>query len=87
MSAMAVWCPTWRHGSISGSSGRTADLAAAVTATVVDRLVASDAGRDLAPGVHAVGDASLAGLDLLHHATRRGVTVQEFTGVARATHW
>lgn len=65
---------------ISGASGHTGDLAAAVSAaTVFHMLVAG-----LAPGVHALGDESLP---LLHEATAFGVRVQEFTGVARATSW
>ena len=31
--------------------------------------------------------ATVEQLDVLHHATSFGVKVQEFTGVARATHW
>jgi hypothetical protein len=68
---------------IAGAAGHTGELAAAVCATVVLRLLACG----LPPGVHTPGDEALDGLDLLHHATGLGVRVQEFTGVARATSW
>ncbi len=70
---------------IAGAAGHTGDLAAAVCATTVLRLLAT-AGT-LPGGVYTTGDTALAPLDLLHHATTLGVKVQEFTGVARATSW
>lgn len=72
-----------RDTRIAGASGRTADLAAAVAAACALQVVRVGAE----PGVHTTGCATLGGLDLLHHATRFGVRVQEFTGVARATGW
>ncbi|MDO8363911.1 MAG: hypothetical protein Q7V88_13510 [Actinomycetota bacterium] len=68
---------------IAGVAGPTAELAAVVCAATVGQLLR----HPVAPGVHALGDEALAGLDLLHHATQLGVRVQEFTGVARATSW
>lgn len=68
---------------IAGAAGATADLAAAVCAATALRLLA--VGAD--PGVHSLSDAAVEQLDVLHHATTLGVRVQEFTGVARATHW
>ncbi len=41
----------------------------------------------IAPGVHGTSCRELDQLEVLHHATRLGVRVQEFTGVARATSW
>ena len=68
---------------IAGASGATADLAAAVCAATVVQMV-----RHSVPGgVWSLGDAELEPLQVLHHATRLGVRVQEFTGVARATSW
>ena len=58
-------------------------LAAAVAAATALRVLA--VGVD--PGVHSLSDTTVEHLDLLHHATSFGVKVQEFTGVARATHW
>jgi hypothetical protein len=37
--------------------------------------------------VHLTSDEAIDLLDVLHVATTMGVRVQEFTGVARATHW
>lgn len=68
---------------IAGAAGHTGDLAAAVCSAVVLQVLA----HGLAPGVHTPGDEAMEGLDLLHHATRHGVRVQEFTGVARPTAW
>lgn len=68
---------------IAGSSGATGALAAAVCAAAAVQLVRHDAP----PGVHTPGDAALGELQLLHHATRYGVRVQEYTGVARPTSW
>jgi hypothetical protein len=68
---------------IAGAAGRAADLAAAVCASAVLRLL--EVG--LPAGVHTTSDESVVPLDLLHHATQRGVRVQEFTGVARAASW
>jgi hypothetical protein len=68
---------------IAGAAGHTGELAAAVCAAVVLRLLA----QGLPPGVHTPGDEVLDPLDLLHHATGLGVRVQEFTGVARSTSW
>jgi len=66
---------------ITGAAGHTADLAAAVAAATAMQVVACG----LAPGVYAPGDSALDDLQLLHHATELGLTVQEFTGVARDT--
>jgi hypothetical protein len=68
---------------IAGAAGHTGELAAAVCSAVVLQLLAAG----LPPGVHTPGDAALDSLDLLHHATALGVSVQEFTGVARTTSW
>jgi hypothetical protein len=68
---------------IAGASGHTADLAAGVAAATALQLLA---GR-MPAGVHAVSDADLQPLHLLHHATSLGIQVQEYTGVARATSW
>lgn len=68
---------------IAGAAAPTADVAAAVCAATAMQVAA----QGLEPGVHALGDAAVARLDLLHHATVLGVRVQEFTGVAKATGW
>ncbi len=68
---------------IAGAAGHTADLAAGVAAATALQVL----GESLPAGVHAVSDAQLSSLHLLHHATLLGVQVQEFTGVARATSW
>jgi hypothetical protein len=68
---------------IAGASAPTADLAAATCAATAAQVVRVGT----LPGVHGLGDRSLEVLDLLHHATRLGVRVQEFTGVGRATGW
>jgi hypothetical protein len=68
---------------IAGAAAPTADLAAAVAASTSSRALAAGLGA----GVHILGAASMAHLDLLHHATSLGVRVQEFTGVPRATAW
>ena len=68
---------------ISGASGPTAELAAAVCAATALRLLTVGAP----PGAYPLGAGELDALDVLHHATGLGVRVQEFTGVARATHW
>ncbi|MCB0979978.1 MAG: NAD(P)-binding domain-containing protein [Acidimicrobiaceae bacterium] len=68
---------------IAGASGPTAELAAAVAAAAALRLAEVGAPA----GAHSLADDAVTHLDLLHHATHLGVTVQEFTGVARATHW
>lgn len=68
---------------IAGAAGRTSELAAAVCAGAV---VACIAGT-IDAGAAALGDERLDHAKLLHRATRFGVTVQEFTGVARATAW
>ena len=68
---------------IAGVAGPTADLAAAVCAATALQVLR----QGVPAGVHTLGCRSLDGLDLLHHATRFGVRVQEFTGVARATSW
>lgn len=72
-----------RVAMIAGASGPTADLAAAVCAATALQVLSVG----VAPGVHVLGEPALAGLQLLHHATRFGVRVQEFTGVARPTSW
>jgi len=68
---------------IAGAAAPTADLAAAVVAATALQVAITR----LAPGAHSLADASVAALELLHHATRLGVRVQEFTGVGRATGW
>ncbi len=68
---------------IAGAAGPTADLAAAVCAATVLQLLA----HPIAPGVHGTACREVAALDVLHHATRLGVRVQEFTGVPRPTSW
>ena len=68
---------------IAGAAGSTAELAAAVCAATTLRLLA----HPIAPGVHGTSCHELDQLEVLHHATRLGVRVQEFTGVARATAW
>ena len=68
---------------IAGAAGATADMAAAVCAATALQLLA----HPIAPGVHGTSCHEVAQLDVLHHATRLGVTVQEFTGVARPTSW
>ena len=72
-----------RHTVIAGASGATADLAASVCAATVTQLLLQGAPG----GVWSLADATLEPLRVLHHATRLGVRVQEFTGVARATSW
>jgi len=68
---------------IAGASGRTGDLAAAVTAAGVEACLAGS----IAPGVHVVGEASLDPSSMLRRAALRGVQLQEFTGVARSSAW
>ena len=68
---------------IAGVAGPTADLAAAVCAATALQVVQ----HGLPAGVFTPGCRALDQLDLLHHATRLGVHVQEFTGVARPTSW
>jgi hypothetical protein len=71
---------------IAGASGATADLAGAVCAATVLQVLAH--GRNVVGGgVWSPADQVVAGLEVLHHATRLGVRVQEFTGVARASSW
>ena len=72
-----------RVSCIAGAAGETAALAAAVCAATALRMLE----REVVAGVHTPGDAALAPLDLLHHATRQGVRIQEYTGVARPTSW
>jgi hypothetical protein len=68
---------------IAGAAAPTADLAAAVVAATALQVAITG----LAPGCHSLADESVAALELLHHATRLGVRVQEFTGLSRATGW
>ena len=68
---------------IAGAAGPTADLAAAVCAATALQVVQVG----LPAGVFALGCRALDALDVLHHATRLGVHVQQFTGVARPTSW
>ena len=68
---------------IAGAAGRTAELAAAVCSAAVVAFLAGAIGA----GAAALGDERFDRADLLHRATQFGVTVQEFTGVARATAW
>lgn len=68
---------------IAGAAGPTSELAAAVCAATVLRMLQ----HPVAPGLHSPGETSLAALDLLHHATTLGVRVQTYTGVARPVSW
>ncbi|MEI8238157.1 MAG: hypothetical protein WCI22_01945 [Actinomycetota bacterium] len=68
---------------IAGSAAPTADLTAAVAAATTTQITC----LGLEPGAHSLADSSMAALDLLHHATRLGAKVQEYTGVGRATGW
>ncbi len=68
---------------IAGAAGTTADLAAAVCAATALQMLS----HPIEPGVHGTSCLEVARLDVLHHATRLGVRVQEFTGVARPTSW
>ncbi|MBI4885219.1 MAG: hypothetical protein HY826_14310, partial [Actinobacteria bacterium] len=68
---------------IAGAAAPTADLASAVAAAVVFALIE----HRLPGGVYSTADPELLSLDLLQRATALGVSVQEFTGVARATSW
>lgn len=68
---------------IAGAAGRAAQLAAAVCAVSLLRLL----DVPVPAGVHGTADEALQPLDLLHHATKLGVRVQEFTGVARPASW
>jgi hypothetical protein len=72
-----------RRTVIAGAAAPAAELAAAVAAATALQVLACSGPY----GVYGTADAALDGLDLLHHATQFGVRVQEFTGVARATHW
>lgn len=78
-----------RETVIAGAAGSTADLASAVAAaTALELLAAASAGAiAVPPGVHSLADAALEPLGILHRATSLGVVVQEFTGLARITHW
>lgn len=83
-----------RETVIAGAAGMTADLASAVcAATVLEVLAGSSAGTAAGPasgppsGVHSLADAALEPFAILHRATSLGVAVQEFTGLARITHW
>lgn len=62
---------------------RFAGLPSAVSTAAVLRLLEVE----VPSGVHSTADAAVEVLELLHHATRRGVRVQEFTGVARPAGW
>lgn len=68
---------------IAGAAGRTAALAAAVCAAAVEGCL--DGG--IPDGVHGLGDAALDPAGLMARAVANGVTIQEFTGVARPTTW
>ncbi|MEY4174092.1 MAG: hypothetical protein RI900_1257 [Actinomycetota bacterium] len=68
---------------IAGAAGHAAQLAAAVCAAAVLRVL--EVG--LPAGLHGTADPAVQALDLLHHATQLGVRVQEFTGVARPASW
>lgn len=64
---------------IGGVAGRTAELAAAVAASVIAAFL----DAEVPAGVHTPGSPALCGLGLLVRAAARGVRLQEFTGVAR----
>jgi len=72
-----------RQTFIAGAAGPAAELAAAVATAIALQTVLGEPPA----GAHGTADLALDPLDLLHHATLHGVHVQEFTGVARATHW
>ncbi|MEN9824183.1 MAG: hypothetical protein RLZ04_2609 [Actinomycetota bacterium] len=76
-----------RHTVIAGASGATGELAGSVAAAVAVQLLRHPSADSVAPGVHLTSDEVIDLLDVLHVATTMGVRVQEFTGVARATHW
>lgn len=79
-----------RETVIAGAAGMTADLAGAVGAATALELLAArlaGGGEAVPSGVHSLADAALEPLGILHRATGLGITVQEFTGVARLTHW
>lgn len=68
---------------IAGAAGRTAGLAAAVCAAAIEACA-----EGLVPaGVHTPGDEALEPAGLLARAVGHGVTIQEFTGVARPSTW
>ena len=68
---------------IAGAAGRTAALAAAVCAAAVEAC----AEGQVPPGVHTPGDEALEPAGLLARVVHHGVTIQEFTGVARPSTW
>jgi hypothetical protein len=68
---------------IAGASGRTADIAAAVTVACVEAC----ARDQVRPGLHLLGEAGLDSTTLLRRASELGVRLQEFTGVAGAFAW
>ena len=78
-----------RETVIAGAAGMTADLASAVGAATVLELLATRTGerRGVPAGVYSLADSEFESLGVLHRAASFGVTVQEFTGVARITHW
>jgi hypothetical protein len=68
---------------IAGAAGRVAALASAVCAGAVEACL----DGQVSPGIHALGDATLEPAGILGRAVAHGVTIQEFTGVARPTTW
>jgi hypothetical protein len=72
-----------RQALVAGASGPAGDIAAATCAATVLACVE----HRLEPGVHVLGSASVAPLDLLARIGELGVRLQEFTGVPRATAW
>jgi len=72
-----------RWTAIAGAAGRVADLAAAVCAGTVDACLDGQVG----PGTHILGGVALDGAGILARAVAHGVTIQEFTGVARPSTW
>jgi hypothetical protein len=68
---------------IAGVAGRVAGIAAAVCAAAVEACL----DGAVPPGIHPLGHVALDDAGLLGRAVAHGLTIQEFTGVARPTTW
>ncbi|HEY0518609.1 MAG TPA: hypothetical protein VGC84_03870 [Ilumatobacteraceae bacterium] len=68
---------------IAGASGPTGAVAAAVTTACVETCL----DTSVEPGLHLVGGHTLDAPSLLRRVVDLGVTLQEFTGVARSSTW